>query len=59
VRRILGGERAVEVAKTLGRSEGWIFKWLSRYDPSDEGWAVERSRAPQRVPGRSEGRKRG
>lgn len=54
VRRVLGGERAVEVARALGRSERWIFKWLSRYDPSDEGWAVERSRAPQHVPSRSE-----
>jgi transposase len=28
VRRVLGGERAVEVAKGFGRSERWIFKWL-------------------------------
>ena len=54
VRRVLGGERAVEVARALGRSERWIFKWLSRYDPSDEGWALERSRAPEHVPNRSD-----
>ena len=53
VRRVLEGERAVEVAAALGRSERWIFKWLGRYDPSDEGWALERSRAPEHVPGRS------
>ncbi len=54
VRRVLEGERAVEVARALGRSERWIFKWLSRYDPSDEGWARERSRAPEHVPSRSD-----
>lgn len=33
VRRVMAGERAGEVAAALGRTERWVFKWLSRYDP--------------------------
>jgi len=54
VRRVLAGERVVEVARALGRSERWLFKWLSRYDPTDAGWALERSRAPEHVPNQSD-----
>lgn len=54
VRRVMAGERAVEVASALGRTERWVFKWLSRYDPADDGWAAARSRAPAHVPSRSD-----
>ena len=54
VRRVLAGERVVEVARALGRSERWLFKWVSRYDPTDAGWALERSRAPEHVPNQSD-----
>lgn len=54
VRRVLAGERVAEVAAALGRTERWLFKWLSRYDPADEGWARERSRAPEHVADRSD-----
>ncbi|MDE3102803.1 MAG: integrase core domain-containing protein [Chloroflexota bacterium] len=54
VRRVMAGERAAQVAAALGRTERWVFKWVSRYDPADEGWAQARSRAPEHVPGRSD-----
>lgn len=54
VRRVLGGERVADVAVALGRTERWLFKWVSRYDPADAGWALERSRAPAHVPARSD-----
>src|SRR5579859_7173483 len=54
VRRVMAGERAAEVAQALGRTERWVFKWLSRYDPADDGWAQARSRAPEHVPSRSD-----
>lgn len=53
VRRVLAGELVADVAGALGRTERWVFKWLSRYDPTDEGWACARSRAPQHVANRS------
>lgn len=49
VRRVLAGAAGAEVAAELHRSERWVFKWLARYDPNDEGWARAESRAPARV----------
>ena len=53
VRRALAGESAGAIAKELRRSRRWVVKWLARYDPRDDAWARERSRAPQRVANRS------
>lgn len=53
VRRVLAGERAVDVAAARGRSERWVFKWIERYAPNAPGWASERSRAPGHVANRS------
>jgi len=49
VRRVLAGATAAEVAAELHRSERWVFKWLRRYDPSDDAWARSGSRAPAHV----------
>ena len=53
VRRALAGESAAAIAQELRRSRRWVVKWLARYDPKDERWAVERSRAPRHVATRS------
>ncbi len=53
VRRALAGESAAAIAKELRRSRRWVVKWLARYDPREEAWARERSRAPRRVANRS------
>ena len=53
VRRSLAGESAAAIATELRRSRRWVVKWLARYDPREEAWARERSRAPQRVANRS------
>jgi len=53
VRRVLAGESASAVARELRRSRRWVVKWLARYDPKDDGWARERSRAPRHSANRS------
>lgn len=47
VARVLAGEPPGKVAADLGRTDRWVRKWVARYDPSDEEWAEERSRAPR------------
>lgn len=47
VMRVLAGEPPGKVATDLGRSDRWVRKWVSRYEPSDNDWAKERSRAPK------------
>ncbi|MGH9891913.1 MAG: integrase core domain-containing protein [bacterium] len=46
VMRVLGGEPPNKVAADLGRTDRWVRKWVARYDPADDGWASDRSRAP-------------
>lgn len=53
VRRVLADEPVADVARALGRTERWVFKWLSRYDPTTEDWATARSRAPHMSPSRT------
>ncbi|HYV01123.1 MAG TPA: integrase core domain-containing protein [Actinomycetota bacterium] len=53
VARVLSGEPAGKVAVELGRTERWVRKWVGRYDPADDGWAEERSRAPHVQPRRT------
>ena len=54
VRRVMGGEPVSTVAADLGRSEPWVRKWVARYDPTGEGWAVSQSRAPKTVANRTD-----
>jgi putative transposase len=53
VARVLSGEPPAKVATDLGRSDRWVRKWVARYDPSDETWAAEHSRAPRTSPTRT------
>ncbi|HZJ49350.1 MAG TPA: helix-turn-helix domain-containing protein [Actinomycetota bacterium] len=46
VMRVLGGEPPSKVAADLGRTDRWVRKWVARYDPADDSWACDRSRAP-------------
>ncbi len=54
VRRVLADEPVADVARALGRTERWVFKWLSRYDPTTADWAGSRSRAPHTIANRTE-----
>jgi transposase len=54
VRRVLGGERPIEVAADLDRSVRWVHKWVARYDPGFSEWAASRSRAARRVANRTD-----
>jgi len=47
VARVLAGEPQAKVAADLGRTDRWVRKWMGRYDPGNESWARERSRAPK------------
>lgn len=49
VARVLAGQPTAKVAADLGRSDRWVRKWVARFDPSETGWAADRSRAPATV----------
>lgn len=53
VARVLSGEPVAKVAADVGRTDRWVRKWVSRYDPGDE-WAKDRSRAPHRAGNRTD-----
>ncbi|MGH2747906.1 MAG: helix-turn-helix domain-containing protein, partial [Actinomycetota bacterium] len=53
VMRVLAGEPPSKIAADSGRSDRWVRKWVTRYDPGNENWAVERSRAPKTQSGRT------
>lgn len=53
VARVLSGEPAAGVAADLGRTDRWVRKWVARYDPAEETWAVDGSRAPYGMPTRT------
>jgi hypothetical protein len=53
VRRRLAGESPAAIARELGRTRQWVARWAERYDPSDPGWALGRSRAARRVANRT------
>jgi transposase len=53
VARVLSGEPAAKVAAQLGRTDRWVRKWVARYDPADEDWSMDHSRAPRTTPTRT------
>ena len=53
VARVLAGQPTAKVAADLGRSDRWVRKWVARFDPSETGWAADRSRAPATVANRT------
>jgi putative transposase len=52
IRRYVDGESPKSVYTSLKRSERWFFKWLARYRTAEQDWFCDRSRIPQKVPGR-------
>lgn len=53
VARVLSGEPAAKVAAALGRTDRWVRKWVARYDPLDDSWVADESRAPHHRPTRT------
>jgi transposase len=53
VARVLSGEPAGKVVADLGRTDRWVRKWVSRYDPAEKTWATDESRAPRTIPTRT------
>jgi len=38
------------ICSALGRSRGWFYKWLNRYNKHDETWFKDKSRVPHNIP---------
>jgi putative transposase len=53
VGRVLAGESPASVAADLGRTDRWVRKWVARFDPANDAWAADRSRAPREQPRRT------
>jgi putative transposase len=55
VDRYLKKEEPGAIAKSLGRSRQWVYKWINRYEERDneQDWFVDRSSNPQRRPGQT------
>ena len=49
LRLYLEGMSVNSVCSQLGRSRGWFYKWLRRYQEGSSEWYQEHSRAPKRV----------
>lgn len=52
IKRYLKGEELSAIAKSLGYSRPWIYKWVDRYRASDTAaeWYEDRARAPHSNP---------
>jgi transposase-like protein len=50
VSRVRAGESVVAAARSVGRSEQWLHKWLRRYQVDGEQGLRDRSRAPHHGP---------
>lgn len=48
IKRYLDGERPSTIAKSIGRSRKWVYKWIERYEERDDGgdWSHSLSSAP-------------
>jgi len=48
IKRYLGGERPSTIAKSMGRSRKWVYKWIERYEGSGDSsdWSRSLSSAP-------------
>jgi putative transposase len=42
VRRFVAGEKPEAICVSIGRSRSWLYKWVSRYDETDDSWCVSR-----------------
>lgn len=50
VQRVKAGQSVVAVARSLGRTEQWLHKWLRRYEADGADGLKDRSRAPKHPP---------
>jgi putative transposase len=52
IRRYLSGEKPATIARSLGYSRKWIYKWVERYESSgdDSDWSRNRPSAPHQNP---------
>lgn len=50
--RYSSGERITSIARSMGYSRKWVYKWVERHDSSDEAsdWNQSRSSCPQNSP---------
>jgi len=46
LQRFFRGEKPEVICKDLGKSKSWFYKWLKRFNATDETWAKEKSRTP-------------
>jgi transposase InsO family protein len=53
VKRYLSGESASDIAKDLKKGRRWLYKWVRRYEISDDNWFKERSRRPLLIANRT------
>ncbi len=49
VKRYYSGERACYIYKSLGKTKRWLFFWVKRYNPKDENWYKDISKANKSV----------
>ena len=56
VNRYLKGERQMHIYKPLGKSRGWLHKWIKRYKNANRGskrkWFQEHSKVPKNIYGK-------
>jgi transposase InsO family protein len=52
IKRYCSGEQIAAIARSLGHSRRWVYKWIERYENSDEGsdWHQGRTTAPHSNP---------
>ena len=52
IERYSSGEQITSIARSMGYSRKWVYKWIERHDSSDEadGWNQSRSSCPQSSP---------
>ena len=49
-RRFRNGESVTIIARSLGRSPRWVYKWLARSAAGGPDWVTDRSRRPDGSP---------
>jgi transposase InsO family protein len=57
IERYLKKEEPGTIAKSMGHSRQWVYKWIRRYEGRDDeqDWCVDRSSSPQSRPGETTG----
>jgi putative transposase len=52
IERYSSGEQITSIARSMGYSRKWVYKWIERHDSSDDtdGWSQSRSSCPQSSP---------